>query len=99
MTPMVDGPKQVFVPVPEGYYDLDEDDQESVCLQLADALIVGLGALDSHPNETPEQQGHEGLQGHDHHHGGKGSSTPTVDGHDSCQWLCRSLPVSKNRSR
>ena len=43
---MVGPSKRAFVPVPDDFFDLDEDEQLVICEQIAKALIAGLGVPD-----------------------------------------------------
>ena len=53
---MIDNPKRVYLPIPEGYYDLSDAEQEALCIEMADKVIAGLGAPERPPSEIPDQQ-------------------------------------------
>jgi hypothetical protein len=40
---MTGGPKRVYVPLPDDYFDMTDAEQDAVCLEMAQALIAGLG--------------------------------------------------------
>jgi hypothetical protein len=42
----MDSPRRVYLPLPDDYFDLTDDEQEAVCEQIAKALIDQLGVPD-----------------------------------------------------
>ena len=48
---MVGPSKRAFVPIPDDYYDLTDEQQFAVCEQIAEALIAQMG---EDPGQAPE---------------------------------------------
>ncbi|MGO9963695.1 MAG: hypothetical protein ACLPUG_09750 [Acidimicrobiales bacterium] len=48
---MVGPSRRAFVPIPDDYYDLTDEQQLAVCEQIAEALIAQMG---EDPGQAPE---------------------------------------------
>ena len=58
---MVELCRRVFLPVPDDYYDLDDDQQLAVCEQMALAGIAQSGTRGAIQTECPDGERGEGL--------------------------------------
>lgn len=57
---MTEGPRRAYLPLPNNYYDLTDEQQDAVCRRMAQALIAELAEPDGDgdvvENECPDRR-------------------------------------------